>query len=245
MHSLAISSPTIEWIVSWIAHHFRQFFYWCGQYHYSIPIGWESGGRRVAMKWQGNGYINTENSQMASISTIFTSTYHTKQLNLWPNSSASHVVNYNWLSAYQGCLLIKGRWSHLKTTWPLMAIWQTSETSHIKSSQANFQHQCPAKLLVNVYSHIGGLMMKSMSYCWVHGRWIVSNPVTFGDSNLYCKSSVAWLTIQAIPWEPVIFAVNPHSMVDSQSNLVSSMHGNDVCSYVQRNSLLSIVLWEA
>ena len=38
---------------------------------------------------------------MVSIGTIFTSTYHTKQLNLWPNSSASCVVNYSWLSVYQ------------------------------------------------------------------------------------------------------------------------------------------------
>ena len=39
---------------------------------------------------------------MASIGVIFTSTYHTKQLNPWPNSSASRVVNYSWLSACQG-----------------------------------------------------------------------------------------------------------------------------------------------
>ena len=39
---------------------------------------------------------------MASIGVIFTSTYHTKQLNPWPNSSASRVVNYSQLSACQG-----------------------------------------------------------------------------------------------------------------------------------------------
>ena len=50
----------------------------------------------------GKGYINTENSQMASIGAIFASTYHTKQLKPWPNSSASHVVNYSQLSARQG-----------------------------------------------------------------------------------------------------------------------------------------------
>ena len=48
------------------------------------------------------GYVNTENSQMASICAIFTSKYHTKQLNPWLNSSASCVVNYNRLSAWQG-----------------------------------------------------------------------------------------------------------------------------------------------
>ena len=50
----------------------------------------------------GKGYVNTENNQMASTDAIFTSTYHTKQLNPWPNSSASHVVNYSWLSVCQG-----------------------------------------------------------------------------------------------------------------------------------------------
>ena len=39
---------------------------------------------------------------MASIDVVFTSTYHTKQLNPWPNSSASRVVNYSQLSACQG-----------------------------------------------------------------------------------------------------------------------------------------------
>ena len=50
----------------------------------------------------GKGYVLTKTSQMASIGVIFTSTYHTKQLNPWPNSSASRVVNYSQLSACQG-----------------------------------------------------------------------------------------------------------------------------------------------
>ena len=62
------------------------------------------------------GYVNTENSQMASIGVIFSSTYHTKQLNLWANSSASHAVKYSWLSACQW------RWSHLKITQALMNV---------------------------------------------------------------------------------------------------------------------------
>ena len=39
----------------------------------------------------GKGYVYTEKSQMTSIGTIFTSTFHTKQLNPWPNTSATHV----------------------------------------------------------------------------------------------------------------------------------------------------------
>ena len=50
----------------------------------------------------GKDYVFTKTSQMASIGVIFTSTYHTKQLNPWPNSSASCVVNYSQLSACQG-----------------------------------------------------------------------------------------------------------------------------------------------
>ena len=50
----------------------------------------------------GKGYVYTQNNQMASIGVIFTSTYHIKQLNPWPNSSASHMVNYSWLSVCQG-----------------------------------------------------------------------------------------------------------------------------------------------
>ena len=41
-------------------------------------------------------------SQMTSISVIFTSTCHTKQLNSWPNSSASRVVIQSQLSAFLG-----------------------------------------------------------------------------------------------------------------------------------------------
>ena len=54
------------------------------------------------MKWQEKSYIFTKNSQMASISAIFTSTCHTKQLNSSPNSSASRMMNHSRLPACQG-----------------------------------------------------------------------------------------------------------------------------------------------
>ena len=54
----------------------------------------------------GKGYVFTKTSQMTSIGVIFT----TKQLNPWPNSSASCVVNYSQLYACQG------KFSHLKVT---------------------------------------------------------------------------------------------------------------------------------
>ena len=50
----------------------------------------------------GKGYVFTKTSHMASIDTISISTYHKKQLNLWPNSSTSHMVNYSHLPAFQG-----------------------------------------------------------------------------------------------------------------------------------------------
>ena len=38
---------------------------------------------------------------MQSIGAIFIYKYHKRQLNPWPNSLASHVVNYSWLFACQ------------------------------------------------------------------------------------------------------------------------------------------------
>ena len=45
--------------------------------------------------------VSTKATQMASIGAIFTSSYHTKQLNPWQNSSAGRMVNYSWLSGCQ------------------------------------------------------------------------------------------------------------------------------------------------
>ena len=76
-----------------------------------IPVALLQGGRWLmgSHKVEGKGYIFTKTSQMASIGAIFVSTYHTKQLNPWPNSSANHVVNYSWLSACQGYMqLLEG-----------------------------------------------------------------------------------------------------------------------------------------
>ena len=61
-------------------------------------VGGGAGSHEVADK----GYVFLKTSRMASIGTIFTSKYRTKQLNPWLYSSASRVVNYSWLSASQG-----------------------------------------------------------------------------------------------------------------------------------------------
>ena len=117
---------------------------------------------------------------MASIDAIFTSTYHTKQLNPWPNSSASCVVNYSQLSPCQGDMEpfegnpnTRGRLTSLGT-------------SHSKSSLGNSQHHYLAELLINVYSH--RLMVKSVSCCCVCGSWLFSDPVTYTElvtANMY------------------------------------------------------------
>ena len=49
-------------------------------------------------KWQAKAMT----TQVASIGAIFTSMYHIKQRNPWPNSSASGMMNYSWLFACQG-----------------------------------------------------------------------------------------------------------------------------------------------
>ena len=119
------------------------------------------------------GYIFTKISQIASIGTIFSSTYHTKQLNPWPNSSASHVVNYSQLSA---CQVDMQSFEGDPSTHGCLTSLRN------KSSPGNFQHQYLPELLVNVYSY--RLMLKSVSCCCVHGIQLFSNPVTYKEH--YC-----------------------------------------------------------
>ena len=79
-----------------------------------------------------------------------------------------------WITA--GCPLVKGIWSHLKVTQALVDISQASETSHSKSSLANFQHQWYLPELVNVYNY--HLMVKSVLCCCVRESQLFSDPVT-------------------------------------------------------------------
>ena len=91
--------------------------------------------------------VKTENGEMASNGTIFSSTYISfKVAKSMVNLTSNMVI-------YSGCLLVQVRHSHLKTTQPLMNIWQALETSHSKSNLGNFQHQYLPEILVNVYSY--------------------------------------------------------------------------------------------
>ena len=81
-----------------------------------MSVGWEGGWWAGILEVAGKDYVFTKTSQMASIGATFNSTYRTKQLNPWPNSSAGRVVNCNRLSACQGIC------SHLKVTRALVDV---------------------------------------------------------------------------------------------------------------------------
>ena len=131
-------------------------------------MGWASnykGARqRLCQQWkQSNGICH------------FTSTYNAKQLNPWPNSLASHVLNYSRLSACQGKM--ESSKDHLSTCEHLTSLRN-------KRSLGNFQCQYLAKLLVNVYSH--HLMMKCVCCCYVRGSRLFSNLVTYHKHGNIC-----------------------------------------------------------
>ena len=121
------------------------------------------------MKWLGKTMSTLKTS---SIGAIFTSAYHTKQLNPWLNSLARRVVSYNY-SHLSAC---PEGMDPLKFTRELVDIWQASEVSHSKSSLENIQHQYLPQLVVNLCSHC--LMVKSVSCCCVHWSQLFSNQVT-------------------------------------------------------------------
>ena len=137
MHQLAT-----EWIAmaSWISHHFRWFFYCHSQHHQHCigVVGYDS--------------VKTEISQATSIDAFSV---------LWP---IPHQAVALWFSA--SCLPVQERWSHLKTIWILLDVWQGSETSHSKSSLGNFQHWYLPEMLVNVFSYHA--MVKSVFCSCVH-----------------------------------------------------------------------------
>ena len=83
---------------------------------------------------------------MASIGAILPTHCHITQSS--KIHGQTHQLIVWWITT--GCLLVKGRWSHLKATLAPVDVWQASETSHSKSNLDNFQHQYMAELLVNV-----------------------------------------------------------------------------------------------
>ena len=90
----------------------------------------------------GKSSIKTENSQMASIGAIFSFTYYTKQINLWPTLPASCVVIYSCPSTCPGEM--QPFKDHLSTC----GHWQDSETCHSKSNLGSFQYKYLPELLL-------------------------------------------------------------------------------------------------
>ena len=95
-YSYIVNTPIAEWIASWIVA-FLDSFCWRSQYHKHSYSGGGDGSHKVV----GKGYIKTENSWVVSIGAIFAFHISHKAAKSMSNSSA-------------GCLLVKGRWSHLK-----------------------------------------------------------------------------------------------------------------------------------
>ena len=103
----------------------------------------------------GKSYFFTKTSQMASIGTIFTSMYYTKQLNLWPNSLASRVVNYSWLTACKGDM--EPFEGNLSTHGRLISFRNKLQ----RKQPGQLSPSILGLLLVNVYSYC--VMVKSIS----------------------------------------------------------------------------------
>ena len=123
---------------------------------------------------------------MASIDTIFASTYHTKQLNPWSFSLASRVVNYCQLSACQG--EIEPFKDHLSTCGCLTNLRNKPQ----QKQPGQLSVPMLAELLVNVQSY--RLMVKSTSCCCVCGSQVFSDPVTYmylPEISLFSLMSVA------------------------------------------------------
>ena len=89
----------------------------------------------------GLSSIKAENSQISSVSAIFGSTNHTKQLNQWPTSPANHVVIFSWMCAHPV--------DHLSTCECLISL---RKTATVKVALVTFNPSTYVlEWLVNVY----------------------------------------------------------------------------------------------
>ena len=147
--------------------------------------GWQGvvGSHRVA----GTGCVRTNNIQMVSIGAICNSTYHTKQLNLQPNTSASCQLT-----------TCPGEMEPFKDH-PSTRVHLTSLRN--KSSLSNFQYQYLSELLVNVYSYHS--MVKSVSCYCVRGSQLFSVPVT-NDDQLYMHIVYAAPGFQILEYQLIL-----------------------------------------
>ena len=104
-----------EWLVTQLNRlPFQIAFCWCSQFHQHFyrVVGWRIGGIGCMGGWRqvsshevaGKSYVNIAKWHLlVPFQPPHTRMYHKKQLkNPWLNSSASCMVNYSWLSAYEG-----------------------------------------------------------------------------------------------------------------------------------------------
>ena len=137
----------------------------------STSIGVEGGGCWGATTWWVNAMCKVKTAKWNHLE-LFSAPHNTQ-------SSYIHAQPYQpvvwWFIA--SWLLVQWRWSHWKFIRTFVDIWQDSETSHSKSSLGNFQHWYLPDVLASVYSY--HVIVKTVSCCYVHGRWVISNPVTY------------------------------------------------------------------
>ena len=120
----------------------------------------------------------TDNSYMVFIGAIFSYTYHTKQLNIWPNSLVSRVANYSWLSACPGKMEpFKDNPSIYKGLTNFRSKPQLKQAGHLS-----------APIRIWIVSYCVQLLFggKSMSCCCVCGSQLFLNSVTYSNYSWYC-----------------------------------------------------------
>ena len=163
---------------------------------------------------------------MASIGTVFTSTiYHTKQLNAWPNPSASCMANYSWLSAFRG---EKEPFKDHPSTCGCL----TSLRNKPQQSLGKLHYQYLPELLVNVYSCC--LMKKSVSCCYgVEGK---------SSTFIGCHYSMEWNRMFC----SILSGMEQLFNIDLHTNFSCLGLWSDICSYWATylfSPLYTLLIW--
>ena len=141
---------------------FQIVFYWGT----AIPLALLQGGGWVGShEVAGKDYIFTKNSQMAFIGVIFPSTYHKVA-----KSTAKLTSQLCGDLQPAGCLS--------PGDGPSQHSWTSDRTQKNKPQQKQLGQLSAllADMLASVYSY--HVMVKSISFCCVRGRRVISNPVT-------------------------------------------------------------------
>ena len=144
----------------------------------STPAGWEGGGWVGSHEVAGKGYVFTKTNQMASIGVIFTSTYHTKQLNPWPNSSASRACG----ELQPAVCLSRGYTAIWR--WPVHS-WTSDKpqkTSHSQKQPGQLSASIPGWIVKSTCTAIVWWLKSVFCYC-VRGSRLFSDLVTHNVSD--------------------------------------------------------------